>query len=98
MNWFKHWIVERLLIDVVNELLNKIPLNNRKTLLGFLVTVVSILLYTVAAEPASYSDVLNIILSLLVAQGGVSFVQAGEVIAVIGIFHKWLKRIAEQNG
>jgi len=102
MGALKNWIVKTLLAKWLKGLLDKLPLNGLKTIVGSLMVALGVLLQKFPTGPVA--EGLRYLLDLLQTVGAPPIVDpdvktmiAGAVLAILGIIHKVLKRLVSSD-
>ena len=85
MDWVKNWIVTKF----VKGLLDKLPANNKKTYLGIIITVLSIVVQLWPENPVS--PIIASIINMLSSMGAEDMSNIGIGVTAIGVVHKVLK-------
>lgn len=89
MDWIKNWLFKNAIAQGLRALLDKLPANGKKTILGILVLVLGEVLRAYPA--ASFTGYLAVILEIVNSLGPENITDAGIVTIIVGLVHKLLK-------
>ena len=82
------WLVEKILKNYVKKLLDKLPLNGKKTLLSLVVLIVAV----AAQMLPQFAELMQPISDFALSLGAEDFRNAGIVGVIVGLLHKFLKK------
>ena len=85
------WVKEYFMKKYIKGLLDKLPADGRKTIVGALLVVLGGAL-TIYGQDSSVGAVLALVIQLLKDFQHVPAEQLGGVVAVVGLAHKYLKK------
>ena len=84
------WLKEMLLKKYIKGLLDKLPLDGKKTILGILMLVGSVALQYVGPQHQA-AELLQTAIDFLNSLGADDYRNAGLVTILVGVLHKFLK-------
>lgn len=100
LNWLEEKLIKKFLLDGLDNLLSKIPLNGRKTIISIVLTLLLVIAQYFGIDGGTLGNIGAMIVEWLKHAGGAPIIDVTTIGVLVGLLHKavkWIKALLEKR-